>query len=65
MGKEGPLPHVGIGRLCMEVIMIGFFEELWICGFVDLYLLSVVIILGLMSLVESFGSKDLLDYLYI
>ena len=28
LARRGPLPHVGIGRLCMEVIMIGCVEEL-------------------------------------
>ena len=67
-GQEGQGGAVGIGRLCMEEIMIGFVEGIvvdlcWICRLVDLNLWSVVIILGLMSLVKSFGSKDLLDCL--
>ena len=45
--------------MCRGIVL----DLCWICRLVDLYFLAVVIVFGLMSLVESFGSKDLLDCL--
>ena len=58
-GESIRLNRTDYDWICRGIVL----DLCWICGLEDLCLLSVVIVLGLMSLVESIDRKDLVDYL--